>query len=408
MKTISKIKGEFLKGKLVFLRSDLNSAVINGNVLISERIKEGAKTIRFLKKRGAKVVVVAHQGKFGKPDHVSLKQHSKLLNKYVKIKFVSDTVGEKAIKEIKNLKPGKALLLENVRFLKDELYPEKKNNRILKLASTMDIYVNDAFSNSHRNHTSMVIPKYLPKIPSYVGLLFEQEIKALKKIKLNKCLYVLGGAKPEDNILLLKPSKRKPSRKNKILSCGLFGQICLIAKGKNLGAQNKYMQKNVSNYKKALNEIKKIIRNKSIKKNLETPVDFAVKIKGRRKELPLEEFPSKYEIFDIGEKTIKRYVTEIKKAKAIFMKGPAGFCTDKNFRKGTKEILNAIANNKGFSIIGGGHLNDAIRECKVSRRKFNHISLSGGALLRYIAGEKLPGLEALKKSSHLTFNPIKN
>jgi len=365
------------KNKTVLLRTVLNSEVVNKKVLLSERIKEAVKTISELKNKKAKIVILAHQGQPGKSDFISLKQHAKFLNRYTKVKFVEDILGKKAITAIKNLSPGQAILLENIRFEKDEFEPDKKNNKIIKnLAPLADIYINDAFSNSHRNHTSMVgFPRYLPHC---AGRLLEREVNALKKLKIKKSLYILGGAKPEDNIKLL--------GRNKVLACGLFGQVCLINKGKNLGAQNKYLKKEKI--------LIKIPRSKL--KNVLTPIDFAVKIKGKRKELSFGEFPSKYEIFDIGENTIKKYASEIKKAKAVYMKGPAGFYADKQFIKGTKAILNAIANNKGFSIIGGGDLSTAIEKIKINKKKFDYISLSGGALLRYLAGEKLPGIKALQ------------
>ncbi|MBW6442551.1 phosphoglycerate kinase [Patescibacteria group bacterium] len=392
MRAISKINKNEIKNKFVLLRTDLNSDVLNKKVILSERIKQSAETINFLKKRGAKVVILAHQGRAGKTDFLSLKQHHKYLTRYVKIKFMPDIDigGKKSIKAIEKLKPNEAILLENIRFIEDEFIPEKKENKILKIASKMDIYVNDAFSNSHREHTSMLIPRYFPKIKSYAGFILEREVESLKKIKLRNCLYLLGGAKPEDNIKLL-----NPSNKNKVLTGGLFGQLCIIANGKDLGAQNDYLKKTISDYEKNLNELKKILKDKFLQEKIKTPLDFAVKKEGKRKELILGLFPSKEEIFDIGEKTIKRYVSEIKKAKAIYMKGPFGFCSEKEFSKGTHEILKAISNSKGFSVIGGGHLSDAIKSSKIPQKKFGHISLSGGALLRYLNGEKLPGLEVL-------------
>jgi len=375
MKTLSDFN---FKDKIVLLRADLNSDVVNKKVLKSERIKRASETIAELKRKKARVVILAHQGRPGKIDFLSLKQHSRQLNKFVKVKFAEDIISTKAIRVIKKLKPGEALLLENVRKIRDEFKPEKneKNLLIKKLAPLFDIYVNDAFSVCHRKQTSIVgFPRYLP---SCAGRILEREVKALKKIKIKNCLYILGGAKPEDNLKLLKEKR--------VLACGLFGQLCLISKGKNLGAQNKYLRDKL--YLKA--RIKKRLR------NVQTPLDFAVKIKGKRKELVLDDFPSKYEIYDIGEETIKKYSQEIKKAKAIYMKGPAGDCSDCKFCKGTYSILKAIAKNKGFSLIGGGHLSDAIEKSKTNKNHFSHISLSGGALLNYIAGEKLPGIEALK------------
>lgn len=365
-----------LKNKTILLRADLNSDVVNGKIIESKRIKESAKTINYLKKKKAKIVVLAHQGRPGKNDFLSLNQHAKLLNKYTKIWFIEDIIGEKAEKSIKDLKPGQAILLDNIRELKEEENPGK--NKIIEFfLPLIDVFINDAFSVCHRKQTSIVsFPKYFP---SYRGLLLEKEINALKKIKIKKCLYILGGAKPEDNIKLL--------GKNKILACGLFGQLCLINKGKNLGEQNKYLKKQKAFIKIPKNKLK----------NVFVPLDFAVKINNKRIEKDLSEFPSKHEIFDIGSKTIEKFKQEIKKVKSVYMKGPAGDCADKKFSKGTIAILKTIANNKKcFSLIGGGHLSDAIKLSRISENKFNHISLSGGALLNYIAGEKLPGLEGLK------------
>lgn len=380
MKTLSSFN---FKNKTVLLRADLNSDVHKGKVIESERIKQSSITIKELKKKKAKIIVIAHQGRPGKSDFTNLKQHTNFINKYTKVKFISDIIGKKAEKAIKNLKPGQVILLDNVRKIKDEFHPEKrKKNKLYLLVEKADIYVNDAFSVCHRTHSSIVLfPKYLP---SCAGRLLEKEINTLKKIKLKNCLYILGGAKPEENIKLL--------GKNKTLTCGLFGQLCLIAKGHNLGAQNKYLKKTIKNYPKIIKQLKTKLNNKIL-----TPIDFAVDVNGKRKELSLEEFPSKYEIFDIGIKTQEQFEKEIKKAKAIYMKGPAGYCAIKRFCKGTKAILKAVSKNKGFSLIGGGHLNDAIKLSKINPKKFNHISLSGGALLNYVAGKKLPGLEVLNK-----------
>lgn len=371
MKTLKNFN---FNGKTVLLRADLNSDVKNGRVLMSERVKAAAETIDYLKEKKAKIIVIAHQGTPGKKDFLSLKQHAELLNNYTKIKFINDILGKKARKEIRNLNEGEAILLDNIRKEKDEFKPN--HNRIIRFFVPLThIYVNDAFSVCHREQTSIVsFPRYLP---SCAGLLLEKEVKALEKIRIKDSLYILGGAKPEDNMKLLNG--------NKILSCGLFGQVCLINKGKKLGEQEEYLKK-----QKILIEIPK---NKL--KNIETPIDFAVKRDGKRREILLENFPNKYEIFDIGSETIEKYAEEINKAKAIYMKGPAGDCNEKGFEKGTFAILRAITNSKAFSVIGGGHLSDAIEKSGIPKNKFGHISLSGGALLSYIAGEKLPGLEAL-------------
>ena len=379
MKTLKDFK---LKGKLVLVRVDLNSDVSGKRVVLGERIVEASKSILKLKRAGARVVVLAHQGNVGKKDFLSLKQHAKLLNKFVKVKFVDDVCGVKAVGAIGEVGDGEVLLLENVRFVKDEFKPKRKGNVLLKnLVPLFDLYVNDAFSVCHREHTSIV--GFAKKLPSCAGVLLEAELKALKKVRLKNCLFVLGGAKPESNIKLL--------GKNKVLACGLFGQTCVVAKGKDLGYQNNYLKENVlvkGGYSKFLAKLKlKLGR-------VKLPVDFAVVEKGRRVEYGLGDFPLDYEIMDIGAETLRDYVKEIRKAKAIYVKGPAGFVGDRRFEKGTVELLKAVAKVKGFSVVGGGHLSDVIARHRL--KGFGHLSLSGGALASYVAGEKLPGIEALR------------
>ena len=369
MKTLDNFN---FKGKKVLLRIDLNSDYINKKIILNQRYKAHVKTIKELKNKSAKIILLAHQGRPNQKDFTSLKQHAKLLNKFVKVKFVNDIIGKKALREINDLKNGEVLLLDNVRKLKDEFKPSTKNKFVKTLAPLVDYYINDAHSNSHRNHTSMV--SFAKVLPSGAGRVMEAELKALKKLKIKNALYILGGAKPKDTVLLMNNNRR-------VLACGLFGQLCLISKNTNFGAQNKFLK----------NKLKIVKKNKL--RNVITPTDFAIKINNKRKELNLEQFPSKYEIFDIGKNTIEKYKQEIKKAKVIFMKGTAGECALKPFCKGTREILKAIEKSKAYSIIGGGHLSDAAAKFKI--KKIDHISLSGGALIEYIAGKKLPGLEAL-------------
>jgi len=385
MKTLNSFN---FKDRTVLLRTDLNSDILNGKVIESERIKPASETINFLQEKGAKVIVMAHQGNPGKSDFISLKQHSKFLNKYVKVKFVPDIIGKQAEKAIKELERGQTILLENIRFEEDEFNPNNQQNKILKFfLPLIDIYVNDAFSVCHREHTSIIsFPKFKP---SCAGLVLEKEVKALKKISIKNCLYILGGAKPGDNLKLVK-------NKNKILAGGIFGQMCLEAKGIKFGENNELVNKKMAkDYSKVLGDIKKIKNN-----NIITPKDYAVDVSGKRVEFNLNQFPTTYVIYDIGEKTIQDYKEQIMKAKSVYMKGPVGFAGKKEFAKGTYEILKIIASqtSKGklFSLIGGGHLSDAIAKSKIPASKFSHISLSGGALLNYVAGEKLPGLEALK------------
>ena len=361
------------EGKLVLLRSDLNSDVINKKVILSDRIKESSKTIKELKKKKAKIIIISHQGRPKSKDLTSLSQHSKLLSKYVKIKFVKDVIGNKSSKEIKNLKPGEAILLENIRSLKEEFSPKKNKlvNFFLKLG--VEIYVNDAFSVSHRNQTSITeLPKHIKK--KAIGRLMQKELESIGKLDLKNCLYILGGAKPKDNLKLLKNKK--------IIATGFFDHLALIAKSYEIGKQEKIIKENLNLVPKIKKEIKKI----------KTSTDFV----SEKRIVELHDLPINEKLLDIGPKTTESIINEIKKSDSIFMKGPIGFFQNKKFAKGTVKVLKALANHKGKVILGGGHLNNVLQNYKINKNSFEHVSLAGGALISYLAKEKLPGLEALK------------
>ena len=329
-------------------------------------------------RKKASVVILAHQGSPGKENFISLKQHARILNKYVKVKFVNDIIGKKAQEEISKLKPGKAILLENTRFLKEEFLPSIKNKFVKTFLDLgFDYYINDAFSVSHRNHTS--IASFPRVLPHYAGPVLYNELNNIKKLKskMKNCLFILGGKKSEDLIPLLK-NKR-------VLTGGEFSLLSLISESHNLGKENKILKKDF----KLLSKIKKY------SKNLKNPVDLAISVKGKRKELELKDFPQNYPVYDIGNKTIELYKKEIKKAKVILLKGSPGFYQKKGFEKGTKEILIAISKSKAFSVLAGGQTSDALKKFGINKKKFDYVSLSGGALVKYLARGKLVGLEVL-------------
>ncbi len=364
------------KGKRVLVRVDINSEIRNGKVVLSERIKQSATTINELIKKKAKVVVIAHQGRPGSKDFISLRQHAALLNKFVKIKFIDDIIGKKALTAIQNLKEGEAILLQNIRFSKEELNPGKNNRLVGTLAPLFDYYVNDAFSVSHREQSSITeFPKHLK---SCIGRLMEHELKNLKKIRIKDCLFVLGGAKLDDVLLL---------RNKKILTTGILGNLCLIAEGYSLGKNNAIK----NNFRDAYKEVQKNIT------HIGAPIDVAIDSKGR-KEIAVTELPTNHDILDIGTQTATGYAKEIMHAESIFLKGTAGVCEKKGFEKGTRILLEAMAKTKAFTVISGGNTTTAMHRFGINKKNINYISLSGGALVHYLAGKKLPGLEALKNS----------
>ncbi len=372
------IKNVNLKGKTILLRVDLNSEIKNGKVVLSDRIIKHAETIKFLKNKKAKVVVLAHQGRKDERDFLSLKQHCKLLNKFVKIGFVDDIIGAKAVSEIKNLREGNAILLENVRFLKEEDDLNLKNKFVKTLSEILDYYINDALSICHREQASIVsFPKI---IPGFIGPVLEEELENIKKIKIENSLLILGGAKIENNLISL--SKRG----SEVLPGGLFAPLVSISRGINLGEENKIL-KNEIKFSKVIKGNKKII----------SPLDFAVEINGKREEFNISEFPKNYKILDIGKKTIEEYKKIISKSKNIFMRGTVGYCEDDKFSLGTYEILKAIKNSSARTFVAGGNTLIAIKRFGMNKKDFDYISLSGGALVEYLIGGKLPGLEVLKK-----------
>ena len=366
-----------LKDKKVLVRIDLNSPVVNGKIQMNERIRQHALTLKELSEKEAKVVVLAHQGRPGKKDYTeSMEEHAKLLSQIVKVNYVDDLIGEETISKIKNLKSGDIILLKNVRSDEDDFRPSENNKMVKALSPYFDLFVSDAFSVAHRNQTSVV--SFAKVLPSCIGRVMERELSALNNLKKGKMLCILGGAKPEDYIPILDSAE-------KILSGGIFGLLCLKAKGYNLGKEDGILKEK----EKVTQEIKKFIE------KIETPMDIAINYNGRR-EISVEELPVNNEILDIGEKTIEKYLEEIEKAETVFMKGPLGKFEEENFAKGSVEVLRAIANSNCFSLIGGGHLTHVIESFSLEKDKFSHISLSGGALLKFLAGEELPGLEVLK------------
>ena len=379
-KLYGKKKVSGFAGKRVLLRSDLNSEVDNGKVIEGERIKESAKTIKELRDKKAKVVVMAHQGRKGDKDFTDLKQHARLLNKYVKIKYVPDVIGDLALEAIGKLKYGEALLLENIRGLDEEMKPSDDNVIVARLKGMFDIYINDAFSVSHRAQTSIVsFPKFLD---SGVGRVMQRELESLEKIKINDCLFLLGGNKVEDEMKILR-------KRDNILTAGVLAHVCLWAKGYKAGKENGAFE-DILKYLPEVTELSK-------RKKIYLPLDLALRVNGKRKEVSVENFPSGEKSYDIGKRTVAYYAEKIKKAKAIFIKGTVGVCEEKEFCYGTRELLNAVVKSDAFSVVGGGHITTAMKKLKVDKKKFDYISLSGGALIAYICGEKLPGLEALER-----------
>ncbi len=397
-----KLAPKNLAGKVILLRIDINSALDEKkNPLDSPRFKAHSKLILQLLKNKAKLAIIAHQGRKGKKDYLSsLEKHAKILSKHIerKIEYVDDLFGKKAREKIMNLNSGEAILLENVRnYEEDNLDKLKSNYKIL--CSLCDLYINDAFSVCHRNQASVVLPAGFLK--SFAGLNLHNELEALNKFTARKSenvSYLLGGEKLEDYIPLFKVLENPNA---KILASGVLANAFLIAKGYNLGYENIWMKE--KGYSHLLPKLRKILDKHS--RQIILPLDFVLgeinpnktKIK---EEINLSEFPVNKKVWDVGHKTSILFKEHLLMTDKVFMKGPLGFSEIPKFSCSTIEVLKYISEltkeKKIFSLLGGGHLTTTLAEYKIPNN-FSYISLSGGAALLYLTGEKLPGLEALKK-----------
>ena len=396
------------KGKTVLVRVDFNSPIdLNTKkVLDDTRIKaHGETTIKELSQKGAKVVVLAHQGRPGDPDFTPLKEHAQILGKILgkPVKYIDDVFGEKAQKAIKDLKKGEILVLDNVRNFTDEQKkgtPEEhaKTDMVKKLAPLANVFVNDAFAAAHRAHVSIV--GFTAVLPSAAGRIMERELKALGKVLHNPekpCVYILGGAKADDS-LKISQYVLKNKIADHVLTGGVVGHLFLAANGINLGKPNMDFleKKELMGFVPGIKDLMN-----SYLGEIEVPVDLAVEANGKRLEIPVKKLPTNYPIFDIGAETVKKYGDIIKGAKSIVVSGPMGVYENKEFAFGTKKTFEAIAASKAFSLVGGGHSIAAVEELGLAK-KMGYVSTAGGALIEFLIGEQLPGVVALEKAAART------
>ena len=390
-----------VENKTVLLRVDFNMPLDKKTLNITDdtRIRLALPTIKELVNKNAKTVILAHQGKQGSWDFTSLEKHAQMLQKLLRknVTFIDDIYGEKAKNAIKNMKPGMVILLDNVRKYTAETEKKKpeehaRSELVQNLSSLADFYINDAFAAAHRAQCSLT--GFTVVLPSAAGRLMEKELTTLEKAVSQPekpSIFLFGGAKFADVIITI---DRILSNKiaDHVLLTGLTANAFLKAKGINLGKKNEQAF-NEEGTPEVFSEIKNVY--KKFEKQIHLPTDFAIEEHGKRQEKTLEDLPLENNLFDIGEKTIQDYKKILSIAKTIFISGPCGVYENPLFRKGTKEIFSYITSSKAFSIAGGGHTVAAIEQMKI-RDKITHISTGGGALEKFMMGEKLPVVEALK------------
>jgi len=385
-------------GKRVFLRVDINSPIdpATKRIIDDARIKAVAPTLKDL--AGAGVVVGAHQSRPGKYDFTSLEPHVRVLQMYVDrpVRFVDDVIGPKALRAIEEVKPGEILVLDNLRFCKEEnrkAPPEElvKTELVQRLAPLFDLVVNDAFAAAHRSQPSLVgLGEVLPMV---AGRLMERELRALEGIvedPRRPCVFVLGGAKVEDRMPVIRRVLRDRIA-DKVLLGGVINNVFLMAKG----YLSKRLRREGEEVHAQVEEARELLKHYGDK--IETAVDVALDVKGDRVEVGVEKLTDETNIYDVGLNTIARFREIIKGAGTVVAEGPMGMFERRGFDTGTREILEAMTCTKAFTVLGGGHLGGLASIMNVSG-KISHISTGGGALLSFFAGEKLPVIEALKRA----------
>lgn len=335
------------KGTRVILRADLDVGVRNGKVVDDLRILAGLPTIRYLLRRGAHIRIVGYLGRPGgkRDKKLTLKPVAREMEKLLRrrVLFLSDPFNQKTIRE--HIDSSDIIFFENIRFWPEEL--ENSMSFASRLADWAHVFVNDAFANSHRQEASIVALATL--LPSYAGLRLAKEISMLDKVlnsPVRPLVVVIGGAKLETKLPLARHFLKNA---DKILVGGAIANELLL--------------------KKSIN--KKII-------------------------LPRDGIDNRYGGFeDIGPETIRLFVAMLSRAKTVIWNGPLGHAEIPKFAEGTKAVARALARSNAFTIVGGGDTIAILRRYHLLRG-FDHISTGGGAMLEFLAGKKLPGIEVLK------------
>jgi len=385
--------GEFFNKKVI-VRVDYNVPTENGKITDLTRIEKSLKTINYLLSSNAKIILISHKGRpkeRNKKDSLEPVKDAleKLLKenniKYNRVLFVDDCIGDKVKNEINKMENKDVLILENLRFHKEE---EENDEKFAKeLSSLADIYVSDAFGAVHRAHASITgIAKF---IPFYYGYLIKEEVDNLNHVLHSKeypVVALIGGSKVSSKIDVLNSLINKV---NILIIGGAMAYTFLKSKGLEVG--NSLVENDKLIF---VNDIFSIAKQKNVE--IVLPVDHIVveNIENYKKVIKTKgpEIPQGMIGVDIGPKTIKEFMKNLKRGKVIFWNGPVGIFENNDFARGTMELAKGIAKIKAIKVVGGGDSVAAINQANVEKY-FTHVSTGGGASLEYIEGKKLPGLE---------------
>ena len=408
IKTLDEID---VTGKTVLCRVDINQPVdrAKGTLKSVNRIRACVPTVRELSDRGAKVVLMAHQGSdIEYKNYYTTKPHAAVLTELLgrEVQWIDDVCGPAAREKIKGLKNGEILLLDNVRFVAEEqtLFEQKlrlsheeqaKTLLVEKLAPLADLYVCDAFAAAHRDQPSLC--GFEQVLPSAMGRLFEQEYCTVSEVMEQPerpCVFVLGGAKISDAFLMMNTVLSRGVA-DQILTGGLVANIFLIALGKDIG-KGSYDFIMKSNYGEFFEKAKELYAQYGGKITL--PVDLAWVENGTRKEADVGAIPAEIGAIDVGTKTAQIYRDAILGAKTVFVNGPMGVFEQEESEYGTKAVWQALADTEGKTVLGGGDSITATEKYQLTD-KMGYICTGGGALIRFLSGEELPVVKALRHGS---------
>jgi phosphoglycerate kinase len=391
------------KGKTVLLRADINCPLDKTTLQIinDSRVRRIVPTVRELMGKNAKVVILAHQSRKGKWDFIPMEQHASRLAKHLNhpVRYVNDVMGDLAKGSIRSLGDGEVLLLDNVRGLDCETAKLDMNGHsesvlVNELAPLIDYYVCDAFGAAHRSQCSLV--GFPVKVPSASGRLMAKELFALKAIfdePRRPSIFVLGGAKFGD-IPPMIDHVLGSGKADKVILTGLAGNAFLFARGVDIGEASMQILKEdmtTDNIKAAKEMLKKYGQ------KILLPTDVAVERDGKRTNMLIGDLPAQEAALDIGSESIEKFRKVLSSSRTSFMSGPAGLYEKDGFGVGTKELMTAMIDSKGQSVIGGGHTIGAADLFEMTDR-FSYVSTAGGALETFLLGEELPAVEALRYS----------
>ena len=402
-----------VQGKTVLCRIDINQPVnrADGTLKSINRITACVPTLRELSDKGAKLVLLAHQGSdIEYQNYYTTKPHAAVLARLLEreVKWIDDVCGPAARAEIAALKDGEILLLDNVRYVAEEqtLFERKlkltheqqaKTLLVEKLAPLADLYICDAFAAAHRDQPSLC--GFQQVLPSAMGRLFEKEycvISGLMEAPERPCVFVLGGAKISDAFLMM-DTVLGGGVADKVLTGGLVGQILLAAKGEEIGKDSMdFILK--SNYGEYIEKAKGIIEKYADK--IVIPVDLAYVEDGVRKECAVGSVPEHIGAMDIGSETAALYQQHIRSAKTVFCNGPVGVFEKPLTELGTKAVWEALGDTAAYTVIGGGDSITATTKYGKTQM-IDYICTGGGALIRFLTGEELPVVKALRHGSKI-------